>query len=176
MPSARSLALWVRTVDRLLTQELDAALAAEGVSRREWRALSRLTADPDAPARGARLHHLAVRGWVSRASGAWQLTTEGAAVKERADRAAAGIRATVTDAVAPDAFDATMTSLEAMARSLGWEDGMPLPRGRGHGHGHGAGRRHHGRDRHHGHHRRHDDRPHRAEHAGQDQCDCRHPQ
>ena len=87
----RPLGYWLRTVDRLITDEFASALADEEVTRRDWMLLNAVSGDVDVPGlaerlarKGKRLAGLEKRGWVDQAGdGTWTLTDEGRAAKER---------------------------------------------------------------------------------------------
>ncbi|PCE15204.1 hypothetical protein AUC47_14660 [Microbacterium sp. SZ1] len=144
----RSLDYWLKAVDRLMAAQFDAAFADEHATRRDWRLLN--VVDGTAPARrpltGHKLHDLVHRGWIVADGDGWALTHEGRDAKDRLGALVDGIRATVTDAVSPEDLATTLSSLESIARALGWDEETPLPRGRTHGRGfgrrHGFGPRH----------------------------------
>ncbi|WP_164234598.1 hypothetical protein [Microbacterium hydrocarbonoxydans] len=129
----RPFGYWLTAVDRLMAAEFARAFEAEGASRRDWRLLN--VVDGTAPARrplhARKLEGLIARGWVTQEGTGWALTDEGRAAKERLGALVDGIRATVADAVSPEAFATTLASLEKMAVALGWDESTPLPRRRG---------------------------------------------
>jgi hypothetical protein len=143
----RPLGYWLRAVDALLKREFAQALEAEGISRRDWMLLNVLSGDVDAPGlserlarKGKRLRSLEDRGWVEEAGdGTWTLTEAGRAEKERIGGIVDGIRSRLVDAVGAEAFATTMSSLEAMARELGWDENEGFGRGFGPGPGFGRG-------------------------------------
>jgi len=148
--STRPLGFWLRTVDTLISREFAAAFDGEGATRRDWMLLNAVSGDVNVPgfaerfARkgGKRLRGLEQRGWVEETGdGAWILTEEGAAAKERLGGIVDGIRSRVSGAVAPEDFATTLASLEAIARELGWDenDSSTWP-GFGGGFGPGFGR------------------------------------
>ncbi|MGI6878969.1 MarR family winged helix-turn-helix transcriptional regulator [Microbacterium sp. gxy059] len=157
---------WLKATDRLLTRAFRDALDSEGLDRRTWMALNIVDGSVALPDRdGERFRRatrrLADRGWAARVDGSWQLTDAGRAVKDRASGPVEEIRTRVADAVTPEDLERTLASLEQIARALGWQEGMPLPRRehgrRGHDaahrfdrHGHGSSRDEHGfsRDEH----------------------------
>lgn len=132
-PSAgrRPLGYWLRAVDGLLTREFASALADEGIGRRDWMLLGVLSGDVEAPElrerlarKGKRLRGLEERGWVAeQGDGTWALTELGRSEKERIGGIVDEIRARVVGAVGDDeAYAALTTSLEAIARELGWDE------------------------------------------------------
>jgi hypothetical protein len=127
----RPLGYWLRAVDGLLTREFATALEAEGVTRRDWMLLNVLSGDIDAPGlrdrlarKGKRLRGLEDRGWaLEQGDGTWTLTDLGRSEKERIGAIVDGIRSRVVAAVGDDeAYAALTTSLEAIARDLGWDE------------------------------------------------------
>lgn len=145
----RPLGYWLRTVDALITGAFAEALHAEGVSRRDWMVLNVLSGDVDAPGlserlarKGKRLRSLEDRGWVlEQGDGTWVLTDLGRAEKERIGAVVDGIRSRVTGAIGDDAYTQLTSSLEAIARELGWDESAAAERGFGRpGFGRGFGR------------------------------------
>jgi len=135
----RPLGYWLRAVDGLITRAFAEALDAEGVSRRDWMVLNVLSGDVDAPGlaerlarKGKRLRSLEDRGWVlEQGDGTWVLTDLGRAEKERIGAIVDGIRSRVTGAIGDDAYTQLTTSLEAIARELGWDETTAAERGFG---------------------------------------------
>ncbi|MDQ0646045.1 hypothetical protein QFZ53_000241 [Microbacterium natoriense] len=156
----RAFGYWIKAVDRLMSAEFATAFESEGATRRDWRLLNVIDGSAPAarPLHPGKLRGLVERGWVAKDGDGWTLTDEGRAAKERLGAVVDGIRAQVADAVSPDDFDTTVATLEQIARTFGWDENTPLPRGRrGEGRGHGKTHRgeHHGHAEHHGHGRRH---------------------
>ncbi|WP_461472284.1 hypothetical protein [Microbacterium sp. HJ5] len=126
------LGYWLRAVDALLTEEFAAAFRDEGVTRRDWMLLNTLAGAPSAgtpggPApKGKRLRRLEDLGWAEeQGDGTWTLTDAGREAHVRLGETVAGIRSRVSGAVSDDDFAITMTSLEAIARELGWDESTP---------------------------------------------------
>lgn len=128
----RPLGYWLRVVDGLLTREFAAALAAEGISRRDWMLLNVISGDVDAPElrerlarKGKRLRGLEERDWVvQQGDGTWALTETGRAEKARVGGIVDGIRSRVVDAIGPEAYAAMTASLESIARELDWDESV----------------------------------------------------
>ncbi len=133
--SERPLGYWLRIVDALLDREFATAFEGEEITRRDWMLLNVLSRGVELPGfaerfarKGKRLRRLEERGWVEeQGDGTWTLTDEGRAATARLGEIVDGIRARVSGAVSPDDFATTMASLEAIARELGWEEGMRMP-------------------------------------------------
>ena len=144
-PADRPLGYWLRAVDALLTREFAVAFEGAGVTRRDWMLLNALSGGAPLPAferfarKGKRLSALEERGWTEESGdGTWVLTDEGRAAKERLGTIVDGIRSRVAGAVSPEDFATTLSSLEAIARELGWDESVRMPRG-GFGRGRGFG-------------------------------------
>ncbi|UOQ57051.1 hypothetical protein MUN78_15530 [Leucobacter allii] len=137
--SERPLGYWIRAVDRLLDAEFARTFVDVGISRRDWRELNRIggTAPggrdprPRSSGRGRTSRRaLEARGWIAHDSGEWRLTEAGRAAFAELTARVENIRATVSDAVAPDDLATTLASLERIAIALGWDAETPLPRRR----------------------------------------------
>lgn len=133
-PQDRPLGFWLRTVDALLSQEIDAALASAGADRRTWMTLNALAGEVDAPGFRERLarkpkalRHLTDRGWIERDGDDWRLTEEGRRLRDSLAESVAAVRRKVAGAVSPDDYRTTLASLEAIARGLGWDENDPRP-------------------------------------------------
>lgn len=150
----RPFGYWIKAVDRLMSAEFATAFESEGATRRDWRLLNVIDGSAPAvrPLHPGKLRGLVERAWVTKDGDGWTLTDEGRAAKERLGAVVDGIRAQVADAVSPDDFDTTVATLEQIARTFGWDENTPLPRGR-RGETHRG--EHHGHAEHHGHGRRH---------------------
>lgn len=127
----RPLGYWLRAVDRLLSIEFARALDAEGVDRRDWMLLNAVDGSVDArwsaerlARKSGRVRRLIDRGWIAETDGTWTLTPAGAEAKTRIDGIVDGVRSQVKDAVAPEAYDTTVASLEAMAQALGGTENL----------------------------------------------------
>lgn len=136
--NSRPFGYWLKAVDRLMAAEFASAFESFGLTRREWRLLNvidgTVPADrpkSDRPLPAHKLTRLIELGWVTDAEGTWTLTDEGRTAKERLGGIVDGIRAKVTDAVPAEDLATTMATLEKLARTFGWDEETPLPRGRG---------------------------------------------
>ncbi|WP_395245064.1 MarR family winged helix-turn-helix transcriptional regulator [Agromyces sp. MMS24-K17] len=182
----RPLGFWLKLVDRRISDEMATLFEAEGLTRRDWRALNLLGGDAVDEHLAHRLRHrpdlldrLVERGWVATdEADVPTLTDAGREARDRLLADVTGLRTRVAGAVSPEDFATTLATLESIARELGWDESQPMPRGRrggrghrfgrfghphrghdGHGHGHGRDEHGHGRDEHgheHGHEGHHD--------------------
>lgn len=151
----------VRAVDRALWHERAQALAADGIRPREARLLRALASDRatevltrlrQLPRGGKALRRLGERGWIAEADDTWSLTDAGRAAADGLNRRAEELTARLHAAASPEELAAASTTLDAVARALGVEDGergpgrhhhRPLPEGSG-ARGHRFGARRHG--------------------------------
>ena len=150
---SRPFGFWITAADRLLAARFATAFEDEGITRREWRILN--VVDGTVPI-GRELPERALRplldlGWIERTADGWALTADGSAARTRLSTAVEEIRDEVAALLDAEEFATMAASLEKLARGLGYEDGMRLPRRRGtrrddHRRGHGHHR--HGRSAH----------------------------
>ncbi|WP_424936994.1 MULTISPECIES: hypothetical protein [Bacteria] len=126
----RPFGFWITAVDRLLRAEFATAFEREGITRRDWRLLNLVdgTVPAGRPLRAEKLRRLVELGWVSPDDHGWTPTDEGRAAKDRLGSIVDDIRARVAAAVEPEEFAVMTSSLEKVARELGWHEGMRLPR------------------------------------------------
>ncbi len=165
----RSMRYWLRAVDMLISRELDARFAEAGASRRDLRVLTLLASGEQLSEKkrarlerhSKRLWALADRGWITReapneeaaSSAGLVLTDAGQAALTRLQQIAQDVQDRVDSSVSHADLMTTTDSLQAIAKELGWTEGMRIHRGgrrdgwahgrghrRGHGHGHGRGR------------------------------------
>ena len=132
----RPIGFWLKLVDRLIDESLDAALADAGLTRRHWQVLNLLERgdvtgeDADDQLRPFLSDHelttrpvfedLIGRGWAMRDGERFRLTTEGVT-------SLAPVRATITETrraaaagIDVESYQATLAVLERIARNLGW--------------------------------------------------------
>ncbi|MBM0123505.1 hypothetical protein [Pimelobacter simplex] len=130
MTAPRPLGYWLTTLDRLLDEQVEDAVAARGLTRREWHALGRLehgaVAEDVAEDMLPALERLVSGGLVELRSGEYRLTDPGGElvtelqtgpVQAVAERAAEGLSA--------EEYDALLGSLEQVATNLGWLESRP---------------------------------------------------
>ncbi|GAA1798895.1 hypothetical protein [Agromyces neolithicus] len=142
--TGRPIGFWLKLVDRRISDEMRTLFAADGITRRDWRTLNLLAGDARDERLAERLrtkphalHRLAERGWIAGAPPV--LTDAGREARDRLEGQVRGLRERVAGAVSAEDFATTLTSLEAIARELGWDESSPMPRGRRGGRRHGFG-------------------------------------
>jgi hypothetical protein len=128
MSADKPIGWWLKHLDRTLEDALDGALAAEGVSRRQWQllnlaaaegALSEMApffADPteaDEPVAG-----LVGRGWVRRDGERIGLTEDGVAARDRLMVSVRGQRQRAMAGIEPAEYAATVDVLRRMSANM----------------------------------------------------------
>jgi DNA-binding MarR family transcriptional regulator len=135
MSDRRPIGFWLKELDTLIEATLDRALAADGVTRRDWQVLNALepapapraevleklrpfwgveTTDPDVV-----LSALVERGWALRdADARYALSPEGERVREVLLERVKALRASIADGVSPEAYNTTIDTLRRMAENL----------------------------------------------------------
>ncbi|MGR0218573.1 MarR family winged helix-turn-helix transcriptional regulator [Agromyces sp. ZXT2-6] len=133
-PDHRPLGFLLRVVDRRIAAEIDAVLADQGVTRRDWRRLNLVAGEVRDERMAARLDahphkldDLVELGWVSGEPGAWALTATGREALDALTARVQAVRDRVRSAVSDDDYVTTVASLEAIARALGWDGSTPEP-------------------------------------------------
>ena len=140
----RPFGFWLKLVDRRLSDEMQTLFDADGITRRDWRMLNLLAGEARDERLAERLrskphalHHLAERGWIAGAPPV--LTEAGREARDRLEVQVRALRERVAGAVSAEDFATTLSSLEAIARELGWDESDPMPRGHRGGRRHGFG-------------------------------------
>ncbi len=143
MAEERPIGWWVRRLDMLLEEAVDAVVTAEGLTRRHWQVLHSLatgtgqetevrTALADFPGDvDAVVSDLVGRGWVARlGTGRIGLTPDGTAAHDRVSRAVGRVRRHVADGLSRQEYERTILVLRHMVenveRALGRPDDQPL--------------------------------------------------
>lgn len=141
----RPLGYWLAAIDGPLRDTMRGAFETFGVSRREWRTLTTLhrgaatVAEVEAALprphdsdRAARpkgksrrtieqlLDGFVDRGWAARDDVSYELTAEGERVHDAVLKNVQMVRASVTDGISDDDYATTMSTLERIARNVGW--------------------------------------------------------
>lgn len=138
MADERPIGWWVKRLDALLEEAVDAVVTGEGLTRRHWQVLHSLAVGPadEAEVRAALadfsgdleavMSDLVARGWVARlGSGSVGLTADGAAAHDRVSRAVGRVRRHVADGLSRSEYEGTIAVLRRMVsnveRALGRE-------------------------------------------------------
>lgn len=98
---------------------------AEGDAGRPQRPLHRSTAEVVAA--------LVERGWVSYDGGMLTITDEGSRMSAQLGERVASMRSSIGTGISDADYTTTVTTLETMARNLGWSEESPHPQRRRHG-------------------------------------------
>jgi DNA-binding MarR family transcriptional regulator len=139
----RPLGYWFRVIAGLSRRDFFEALEAEDIDPREWMLLKALSHADEVPGlserlarRGKAFRSLEERGWVDQAGdGSWSLTDEGREAQQRLSATMGDLRGKLAGAIPAEDMAKLRDSLESVARELGWEEGMDMPRHGRHGFG-----------------------------------------
>ena len=132
MQQQRPVGWWVKRLDELLEQGLDAVVAAEGLTRRHWQALQSVAGGPVprgelrdalAPFAGAGdldavLADLTGRGWLADDGAALSTTPDGAVAHERLAGAVAAFRRSVAEGLTAEEYAQVVAGLARMVGNL----------------------------------------------------------
>jgi hypothetical protein len=129
----RPIGWWVKRLDALLEEAVDAVVAGEGLTRRHWQVLHSLVEGPaEEPALQAALTDfcgpaevtavvadLAARAWVDRSTtGRLTLTDGGVVVHDRVARAVGRVRRHVADGLSRQEYERTVLVLSRMVENV----------------------------------------------------------
>ena len=131
MAEERPIGWWVRRLDALLEEAVDAVVTAEGLTRRHWQVLHSLATgtEQEADVRTALadfpgdvdvvVSDLVSRGWVARrTSGRIGLTPDGAAAHARVSRAVGRVRRHAADGLSRNEYERTILVLSRMVSNI----------------------------------------------------------
>lgn len=142
---SRPIGFWLKLIDGLIDEQFAQTIEAHGVTRRQWQLLSVLRPEPTsldeldaavAPflsshesttasqteSSAEHLAELVESGWVSRDDDDYALTASGADAFGRLGEVVAELRRGMADGISPEDYERTISTLERMARNLGWDD------------------------------------------------------
>jgi DNA-binding PadR family transcriptional regulator len=134
--SRRPIGFWLKLVDRLIDEGLEATLERARMSRRHWQVLNVLHDGPasvteadervrpfldgDEPSTAPVLDQLVDHGWAEACSDRFELTATGVARYERLLGEVSEYRRSLIAGVSDDDYSKTIGTLERMAVNLGW--------------------------------------------------------
>jgi DNA-binding MarR family transcriptional regulator len=132
----RPIGFWLRLLDRMLEERLDATLSQQSLSRRQWQILNLVAHTKRQPAELTEamrpflqedrdlapiLEAMFARGLLANDGASLSATTSGRALLDDLTPAVAQDRAAVMQDITPAQYLATTEVLELMARNLGWD-------------------------------------------------------
>ena len=120
MAEERPIGWWVRRLDSLLEEAVDAVVTGEGLTRRHWQVQHSLATgtEPEDDV-DAVVSDLVGRGWVVRlGTGGVGLTPEGAAAHDRVNRAVGRVRRHVADGLSRSEYERTILVLSRMVDNI----------------------------------------------------------
>ena len=120
MAEEQPIGWWVRRLDALLEEAVDAVVTGEGLTRRHWHVLHSLATGSEQEADvDAVVSDLVGRGWVVRmGTGQIGLTPEGAAAHDRVNRAVGRVRRHVADGLSRSEYERTILVLSRMVDNI----------------------------------------------------------
>ena len=120
MAEERPIGWWVRRLDALLEEAVDAVVTGEGLTRRHWEVLHSLaTGNEQETDVDTVVSDLVGRGWVVRqGTGRIGLTPDGAAAHDRVNRAVGRVRRHVADGLSRNEYERTILVLSRMVENV----------------------------------------------------------
>ena len=126
MAEERPIGWWVRRLDALLEEAVDAVVTGEGLTRRHWQVLQSLASGAGeqtellpADDLDAVVSDLVARGWVVRLDGGRVgLTPDGAMAHDRVSRAVERVRRHVADGLSRSEYERTILVLRRMVENV----------------------------------------------------------
>lgn len=140
MNAKRPLGYWLKLVDSLIDEEFEATLEEHGVTRRQWQVLNHLEhqpateselstglsqffASPDEPQSiSEHLSELVESGWIQQSEGEYSITDRGHVSLLKLSELVEKIRTQSGQDLDGSEYDAVVTTLEKIARNLGWDE------------------------------------------------------
>jgi DNA-binding MarR family transcriptional regulator len=141
MAEDRPIGWWVKRLDALLEEAVDAVVIGEGLTRRHWQVLHSLASGPEREADvrtaladfagdiDAVVSDLVARGWVVRlGADRIGLTPDGAAAHARVSRAVGRVRRHAADGLSRNEYERTILVLSRMVANVERALGRDQPR------------------------------------------------
>ncbi|WP_431710898.1 MarR family winged helix-turn-helix transcriptional regulator [Glutamicibacter uratoxydans] len=139
MQTTRPLGFWLKLVDSLIDKHFAATLEEHGVTRRQWQVLNMLAQRPaterefidalapyfasadEPPSVTEHLSELVESGWIAHEGEYYSITDRGQNSLQTLSALVEEIRERCGSDLSAEQYDTTVSSLEQMARNLGWE-------------------------------------------------------
>ncbi|MBF0672400.1 MAG: MarR family transcriptional regulator [Salinibacterium sp.] len=135
----RPIGYWLKLVDNLIEERFAAIIEEHGVTRRQWQLLSVISAsastpeqldhaiapfvEPDSGERASNhLAELIESGWVAFDGNEYKITDRGTLAFTRLTEVVDGLRNSLAQDLTDAEYRTTVTSLERMARNLGYTE------------------------------------------------------
>ena len=120
MAEERPIGWWVKRLDALLEEAVDAVVTGEALTRRHWQVLHSLATGTEQEADADTVvSDLVGRGWVVRlGTGRVGLTPDGAAAHDRVNRAVGRVRRHVADGLSRNEYERTILVLSRMVSNI----------------------------------------------------------
>ena len=139
MTGTRPIGFWLRLVDRLLEERFAGVLEEHGITRGQWqllnvvshggataeaveRAVAPFTTADGEPV-SSQLAELIESGWIELTATEYRMTRRGSTAHDRLAEVIGELRTHSTEGISADDYVSTLTTLERMARNLGWSEG-----------------------------------------------------
>ena len=120
MAEEQPIGWWVRRLDALLEEAVDAVVTGEGLTRHHWQVLHSLATEAEQESDvDTVVSDLVARGWVVRLGTAGiRLTPEGTAAHARVSRAVGRVRRHAVDGLSRNEYERTILVLSRMVTNI----------------------------------------------------------
>ena len=139
MTDQRPIGYWLKLVDRMIDERFASTLEEHGVTRRQWQLLTVLSrggasveqldtavapflSSADDESSAEHLGELIESGWVTSTATGFEITERGLTAYTRLAEVVAANREIATDGISTDDYNTMVSTLERVARNLGWGD------------------------------------------------------
>jgi hypothetical protein len=139
MTDQRPIGFWLKLVDRMIDERFASTIEEHGVTRRQWQLLTVLSrseasvdqldaavapflSSADDESSAEHLGELIESGWVAATGANYQITERGMTAYSRLAEVIAANREIATDGISSEDYDTMVSTLERVARNLGWSD------------------------------------------------------
>ena len=139
MTDQRPIGFWLKLVDRMIDERFASTIEEHGVTRRQWQLLTVLSrneasveqldtavapflSSADDESSAEHLGELIESGWVAAAGASYEITERGMTAYSRLAEVIAANREIATDGISSEDYTTMVSTLERVARNLGWSD------------------------------------------------------